>query len=105
MIGELRGHPLDPQTRCVHWHGPLDVVAFRFACCDGWWPCHDCHDETAGHKAMPWPKSRHAQPSVICGVCRHEMTVAEYVGCNSRCPVCRAGFNPACKGHWPRYFE
>jgi uncharacterized CHY-type Zn-finger protein len=101
----LRGRPVDAQARCVHWHGPLDVVAFRFGCCPGWWPCRSCHDEAAEHAAVPWPLSRGGEPSVLCGVCGATLTPAAYQGCGSRCPGCGAGFNPACRAHWPLYFE
>ncbi len=100
-----RGEPLDDETRCVHWHGPLDVVAFRFACCEGFWPCYKCHDGGADHAALPWPRTRFEERSVLCGACRTEMTVPVYVASGSRCPSCGAGFNPACCAHWPLYFE
>lgn len=95
----------DGQARCRHWNGPLDVVAFRFACCAAWWPCHACHDETVGHAALPWPRQNFAQESVLCGVCRTAMTVPAYVAADSRCPLCSAPFNPRCQAHWPAYFD
>ena len=101
----LRGRAIDAQSRCTHWHGPTDIVAFRLACCDGWWPCIDCHAETAGHDAKPWPADRHGEPAVLCGACGHTMTPVAYVACASHCPACHAAFNPKCKPHWPQYFE
>jgi uncharacterized CHY-type Zn-finger protein len=101
----IRGRTLDAQARCAHWGGPQDVVAFRFPCCEGWWPCNRCHDETQDHAAQPWPVDRQDESSVLCGVCRNAMTVAMYVTSGSRCPSCGAGFNPACRAHWPIYFE
>ena len=102
---QVKGRPVDGQTRCVHWGGPLDVLAFRFPCCDGWWPCHACHGEAAGHAARPWPRARFGEPSVLCGACRTAMTVPEYVGAPDRCPACGAGFNPGCRSHHPLYVE
>lgn len=99
-----RGFPIDEQSRCRHWHSALDVVAFRFPCCVGWWPCVQCHEETEAHAAVPWPAVRQGETSVLCGVCRAELTVAAYVACHSRCPRCNAAFNPGCNAHWPRYF-
>ncbi len=99
------GMPVDPQSRCVHWSGPTDIVAFRFSCCDGWWPCAQCHVATADHDAIPWPMSRFSEPSVLCGACGHSMAVPDYTGSRSRCPSCAAVFNPRCKAHWPLYFE
>lgn len=101
----FRGRPLDSQSRCVHWHGPTDIVAFRFACCEGWWPCHACHEETAGHTAMRWPAARAGEACVMCGACRREMTSAQYMQSGSMCPACGAGFNPRCEPHWPLYFQ
>ena len=101
----FRGQPVDAQSRCVHWNGPTDIVAFRFACCEGWWPCHACHEETAGHVAVPWPVARFGEPSVLCGACGLEMAASDYTGSGSRCPHYSASFNPRCKPHWPLYFE
>jgi uncharacterized CHY-type Zn-finger protein len=101
----VQGRPLDAATRCAHWHGPLDIVAFRFACCEGWWPCHACHEETSDHPALPWPRSRTQEPSVLCGACGTPMTVIEYVGAHDACPTCGAGFNPGCRAHHGLYFE
>jgi uncharacterized CHY-type Zn-finger protein len=89
---------------CVHWHSPLDIVSFRFPCCDGWWPCHACHEAAQDHPARPWPRPRFAEASVRCGACGGEMAVPAYVACASRCPSCGAGFNPGCRLHWPLYF-
>jgi uncharacterized CHY-type Zn-finger protein len=101
----LRGRPVDAQSRCVHWSGPTDVVAFRFACCDGWWPCHACHEASAGHPAKPWPRSRFAEPSVLCGACQSPLTVPQYLAGGDACLLCGAPFNPRCRPHHPLYFE
>ncbi|MFO1533475.1 MAG: CHY zinc finger protein [Thermoplasmatota archaeon] len=100
----VRGRPVDLETRCVHWSSPLDVVAFRFPCCEGWWPCHLCHEEEADHAATPWPRARQ-EDTVLCGRCQVTMTPDRYMASGSTCPHCGAGFNPACRAHWPRYFE
>jgi uncharacterized CHY-type Zn-finger protein len=34
-----------------------------------------------------------------------EMTIREYMECESRCPGCGAGFNLGCRKHWGFYFE
>lgn len=54
---------------------------------------------------MPWPAGRFAEASVLCGVCKHAMTVPAYIASGSRCPSCDAAFNPACRSHWPSYFD
>jgi uncharacterized CHY-type Zn-finger protein len=39
------------------------------------------------------------------GACSVEMTIREYLECESRCPACGAGFNPGCRNHYHFYFE
>ena len=39
------GRDLDPQTRCAHWHSPLDIIAIKMKCCGAYWACRECHDE------------------------------------------------------------
>lgn len=94
----------DGQTRCRHFHTELDVIALKFACCDTYYPCHACHAEVADHPAVVWPRSRFAQPAVLCGVCGHELSVYEYLSADSICPHCMAQFNPGCKAHLHLYF-
>ena len=98
------GHTVDAQTRCVHWHGPADVVAMRFACCDRYYPCFDCHRADADHPAERWPAARFAEPAVLCGVCRHELSADDYRAATA-CPSCAAAFNPGCALHAHLYFE
>jgi len=100
---DVLGQTVDDQTRCVHWHGTTDVVAMRFACCDAYYPCFECH-AAAGHVSEPWPRSRFGEPAVLCGVCRVAMTVDTYLGV-SGCPNCSAAFNPGCALHHHLYFE
>ena len=99
----VRGALVDDETRCIHWAGPTDVVAMRFACCDTYYPCFACH-EGAGHPAAVWPRARFDEPAVLCGVCRRELTVNEYLAADA-CPHCDAGFNPGCALHHHLYFE
>lgn len=98
------GRPIDAETRCVHWSSPLDVVAIRFACCGDLYPCHACHEETAGHEAATWPVDARAERAVLCGACGHQLTIAEY-GVAAACPSCAAAFNPGCALHWHLYFD
>ena len=100
---ELAGALVDDETRCIHWAGPTDVVAMRFACCDTYYPCFACH-EGAGHPAAVWPRARFDEPAVLCGVCRRELTVNEYLAVDA-CPHCLAAFNPGCALHHHLYFE
>ncbi|WP_239073385.1 CHY zinc finger protein [Sediminihabitans luteus] len=101
----MHGPTVDDQTRCVHYATVLDVVALRFWCCDRYFPCHLCHATSSDHEAVPWPVAERARPAVLCGVCRGELSVDEYLGCGSTCPRCGAAFNPGCARHADLYFE
>ena len=101
---EIRGVDVDGETRCAHYGTDRDVVAIRFACCETYYPCFRCHEETADHDAEQWPMERRAEPAVLCGACGAELAVQEYLGVDA-CPECEADFNPACADHYDRYFE
>ena len=98
------GPTVDDETRCVHYRTPLDVVAIRFACCGEFYPCHLCHAEAADHPAQQWPLSARGERAILCGVCGHVLTIAEYLEA-SGCPACAAPFNPGCALHAHLYFE
>lgn len=106
MSGRPRvlGPVVDDETRCIHYRTPLDVVALKFACCGEYYPCHLCHAETAGYPARQWPLADRGEHAVLCGVCGHELTIAEYLEVDS-CPHCAAPFNPGCRLHSHLYFE
>ena len=99
------GIDVDPETRCGHYRGPTDVIALRFKCCDRWYPCFECHAALTDHFPQVWSASDAGVEGVLCGKCGHQLTIAEYVGCESRCPACGAAFNPGCRHHWHLYFE
>jgi uncharacterized CHY-type Zn-finger protein len=98
------GKTIDDETRCVHYGTALDVIALRFVCCDRFYPCHLCHEETAGHPALPWPAARSDEGVVLCGVCGTLLGVDEY-RLVTACPHCAAPFNPGCHLHDALYFE
>lgn len=100
----ILGSPVDEQTRCVHYRTALDVVAITFWCCREYYPCHLCHEESAGHPAVQWPAEEQDRPAVLCGVCGHELSVREYLEVEG-CPRCGTGFNPGCALHADLYFE
>jgi uncharacterized CHY-type Zn-finger protein len=102
---EVRGVDIDPQTRCVHWHSAVDIIAIKMRCCGMYWACKDCHQELAGHAIAVWPREEWEERAVLCGACGVEMTIREYIDCESRCPRCGAGFNPGCRKHHHFYFE
>jgi uncharacterized CHY-type Zn-finger protein len=74
-------------------------------CCGVYYACKDCHVALAGHAIAVWPRGEWDAPAVLCGACGVEMTIREYLDCESRCPACGAGFNPGCRKHHHFYFE
>lgn len=101
----VSGNVVDSYTRCAHYHTELDIIAIKFFCCDTYFPCYQCHEESGCGSAKVWPKEKYDEKAVLCGACGHELTVNEYLGCNSTCPSCRERFNPGCKLHSKLYFE
>lgn len=99
------GKSIDKQTRCIHWHSALDVIAIKFKCCDKYYPCFSCHEEEADHKHEVWAKDEFDQKAILCGVCGHEMSIQEYMDSNNLCPKCEASFNPGCSNHYHLYFD
>jgi uncharacterized CHY-type Zn-finger protein len=44
----------------------------------------------------------------MCGKCKRELTVQEYLNSGSRCSGqkgCGSVFNPGCQKHWDMYFD
>ena len=103
-LSHVSGIHLDSKTRCIHYHGPLDIVAVKMYCCQEYFACISCHDETADHPARPWPLSEREAKAVMCGNCSYEMSIKTYLKVNE-CPKCRAPFNPRCGLHYHLYFE
>ena len=105
QVPDVRGIDLDPQTRCSHYHSPLDIIAIKMKCCGVYYACKDCHIALAGHPIALWPRTEWQQRAILCGACKRELTIQEYLQCESRCPSCGAAFNPACANHYHFYFE
>jgi len=102
---DVRGVKLDAETRCEHYHGPTDIIAIKMKCCGVYYACKDCHEALAGHGIEVWPESEWEQKAILCGACGTELTVHQYMRCESRCPNCRRHFNPRCRNHYHFYFE
>ncbi|SCV02318.1 LANO_0F16710g1_1 [Lachancea nothofagi CBS 11611] len=106
-----RGLLIDNQTRCVHWNSELDIVCFKFKCCQKFYSCHSCHDSLETHTTKRYSLTKdQKEPVVLCGACRNIMTFDQYqskLACGShlQCPSCRAPFNPNCKLHYSIYFD
>jgi uncharacterized CHY-type Zn-finger protein len=105
MTPHVKGKSIDDQTRCVHYHSPVDVIAIKFKCCGEYYPCYYCHEEEAEHQAKVWYKNEWDTRAILCGVCKNELTIHEYLACSDRCPFCNASFNPNCNKHYHLYFQ
>lgn len=102
---EIKGKPVDDETRCEHYHSPLDIIAIKFKCCNTYYPCYFCHEETAGHTAQRWQADELDINAILCGVCKHELTISQYLHSGYHCPNCNAAFNPKCSNHNHLYFD
>lgn len=114
MRAQIEGQLIDDQSRCVHWHSELDVIAIRFKCCDKYYACYSCHNSLEDHTIEKFSLTKDAlEPLILCGICKQKMSFDEYQGafsgwdsCNDlRCPFCTAKFNPGCKFHYDIYFD
>ena len=102
---EVNGVGIDPQSRCAHYHSSLDIIAIKFKCCSRWYPCFECHSETADHQPATWPIDERDVKAILCGICGHQLTIAEYFRSGSACSSCHSQFNPGCENHYDLYFE
>jgi uncharacterized CHY-type Zn-finger protein len=102
---EVHGIGVDSETRCTHWHSPLDIIAIKFKCCGTWYSCFDCHQELAKHRAAVWLTDEFDERVILCGSCGRQFTVHEYLSCNSVCLNCESPFNPGCSRHHHLYFR
>jgi len=102
---EVKGNDVDKETRCLHYHSEMDRIAIKFTCCDTYYPCFKCHEEQGCKSPRVWPLEQFNQKAVLCGFCGNELTINEYLSCNSACPTCKSSFNPGCNLHKHLYFE
>ncbi|RXK58919.1 hypothetical protein ESA94_16155 [Lacibacter luteus] len=102
---ELKGKPVDDETRCEHYQSQLDIIAIKFKCCNTYYPCYFCHEETAGHTAERWQANELETKAILCGVCKTELTIKQYLNSGYCCPNCNAAFNPKCSNHNHLYFD
>ncbi len=101
----IKGKTVDDQARCIHYHSPLDIIAIKFKCCNNYYPCYYCHDEEQDHQAEIWEKSERDTKAILCGVCKQEISILQYLNCNNLCPNCKSKFNSKCTNHYELYFE
>lgn len=102
---EVFGKVTDDKTRCEHYHSELDIIAIKFKCCDKYYSCYQCHEETAGHAVQTWDKDEWGTKAILCGNCKAELTINEYMRSGNQCPNCKAPFNPNCSKHYHLYFQ
>lgn len=101
---KIYGFVVDNETRCVHYHGEKDVVAVKFKCCNRYYPCYRCHEETADHEIIRWSEEEFDTKAVLCGSCKTELPIYEYMN-TVCCPSCGHPFNKGCRPHYPLYFQ
>ena len=102
---KVYGKLVDENTRCDHYHSAVDIIAIKFKCCGKYYPCYQCHQETADHEARRWDKSDWDTKAILCGLCKTEIRIREYMQSGNSCPVCFAAFNPGCSKHHHLYFQ
>lgn len=105
MRPRVHGVALDPQSRCAHYHGALDIIAIKMRCCGDYYACRECHDALADHPVALWPAAEWDEGAILCGACGDELSVRAYLSGDNRCPACQSPFNPGCKTHHHLYFE
>ena len=101
----LKGKLVDDQTRCEHYHSKQDIIAIKFKCCDTYYPCFECHQESTNHQPQVWSKDEFNILAILCGNCKQEISINNYMHSNHQCPNCNASFNPKCTNHYHLYFE
>ncbi|WP_174614326.1 CHY zinc finger protein [Virgibacillus ihumii] len=96
---------IDKETRCSHYYENNDIIAIKFYCCKEYFPCYQCHAEYGcGHNKV-WPKVKFDEKAILCGNCKNELTINEYLNGGYSCPNCYASFNPGCSIHYHLYFQ
>ena len=96
---------IDQATRCQHYHTGKDIIAIRFYCCNRYFPCHLCHEAYGCGKGEVWPREKFNEKAILCGSCKTELTINQYINSDNTCPNCQASFNSGCSLHYHLYFE
>lgn len=102
---QVHGIQVDENTRCAHYSSKLDIIAIKFKCCNQYFACHSCHYAVADHETEYWKNEDFHIRAILCGHCKIEMTIDQYLSSDSKCLNCKSQFNPKCKAHWNLYFE
>ncbi|MBM7680764.1 putative CHY-type Zn-finger protein [Pullulanibacillus pueri] len=101
---KVYGALVDAETRCRHYASERDIIAIKFKCCQKYYPCYHCHNEAEDHPIEVWEKESFAEKAILCGVCKYEHTIHEYLD-TQHCLNCGSSFNPGCALHYPIYFK
>lgn len=101
----VKGSRIDDQTHCIHYQSELDIIAIKLKCCQTYYPCIRCHQAEADHAVQRWAIQELHLNALLCGACKIELTVRQYLDSNYSCPNCGSAFNPACSTHNDLYFE
>ncbi len=100
----IYGAIVDDQTRCKHYHTTKDIIAIKFNCCQKYYPCYQCHEACEDHPISVWGKDEFDELAIICGVCKTEHTINQYMDTN-KCLHCESPFNEGCQKHYHLYFD
>ena len=100
----LKGKLVDDQTRCEHYYSEQDIIAIKFKCCNTYYPCFECHQETTNHPTQIWNKEEFETLAILCGNCKTEISINSYLKSEYHCPNCKAAFNSNCSKHYHLYF-
>ncbi|MEX5942171.1 CHY zinc finger protein [Mammaliicoccus sciuri] len=101
---KIHGLTVDNESRCEHYHTPLDIIAIKFKCCDKFYPCYKCHNECEKHDIKRWDQSEFDEHAILCGVCKETISINDYM-LKEVCPNCDARFNHRYKYHHHLYFK
>lgn len=96
---------IDDETRCSHYHSDNDRIAIKFYCCNEYFSCYQCHQQYGCGATRVWPREDFNQKAILCGKCKTELTINEYLNSGYSCLSCGAAFNPGCSLHYHLYFE
>ncbi|WP_411843386.1 CHY zinc finger protein [Salinicoccus sp. HZC-1] len=100
----IYGKTVDNETRCTHYHLKQDIIAIKFKCCNKYYPCYKCHEACESHDVMRWGPEDFSEEAILCGLCKTEHTINEYMKTN-HCKECDSQFNEHCQNHYHLYFE
>lgn len=101
----VHGIAVDIRTGCEHYRSNLDIIAIKFKCCQLYYSCYFCHESLADHPVEIWQACEVGKTAVLCGNCKRQFTIQEYLQANNNCQHCGAQFNLGCKTHYHLYFS